>query len=120
MRLTRIGYWSSDRSDGWPDAKAFVDLAWDADERARVVTHLQHGVLARAYLGHSVCRVCGKANGSTELTDGTYLWPVGLAHYVEDHGIRLPVEFVSHVEHTARSLDDAEVDDEWWKAQIRP
>lgn len=120
MRLTRIGYWSSNPDDGWPDAKAFVDLSWNADERERVVAHLRHGILARAYLGHSNCRICGKSNGSTELTDGTYLWPAGLAHYVEEHGVRLPVDFVRHVELTARCFDDAEVDDEWWRAKNGP
>jgi hypothetical protein len=33
----------------------------------------------------------GEANGSTELTDGKhFVWPQGLAHYVEAHDVRLP------------------------------
>ena len=32
------------------------------------------------------------------MTDGTWLWPVGLVHYVRDHYVRLPHEFVSHAE----------------------
>lgn len=120
MRLTRIGYWSASEGDAWPDVNGFVDLTWDAEERARAVSHLRHGILARAYLGHSICRICGEPNGSTELTDGTYLWPGGLAHYVDQHGVRLPVEFVGHVEDVVRSFDDAEVDDDWWKARTGP
>ncbi|MFE0464033.1 YrhB domain-containing protein [Kitasatospora sp. NPDC058965] len=30
------------------------------------------------------------------LTDGTWLWPGGLAHYVEQHHLRLPPDFVRH------------------------
>ncbi len=35
--------------------------------------------------------------GSMCLTDGTYGWPQGFAHYVEAHGVRPPEEFVRHV-----------------------
>ena len=35
--------------------------------------------------------------GSWDLTDGTWVWPQGLSHYVEVHGVVLPEEFVSHV-----------------------
>ena len=32
--------------------------------------------------------------GSWDLTDGTWVWPEGLAHYIEAHGVILPEEFV--------------------------
>jgi len=35
--------------------------------------------------------------GSSDLTDGVYVWPEGLVHYVEKHNVRLPTEFVKHV-----------------------
>ena len=47
--------------------------------------------------GTSWCRVCGKANGSAEHTDGVYLWPKGLAHYVCEHGVRPPVSVIRHI-----------------------
>ncbi len=34
--------------------------------------------------------------GSKELTDGFWIWPEGLSHYVRAHGILLPEEFVAH------------------------
>jgi hypothetical protein len=34
--------------------------------------------------------------GSRELTDGLWIWPEGLSHYVRAHGIILPEEFVAH------------------------
>ncbi len=33
--------------------------------------------------------------GDSDLTDGTWLWPQGLVHYVEVHGVALPDEFLA-------------------------
>jgi hypothetical protein len=33
--------------------------------------------------------------GSQDLTDGHWIWPEGLWHYVQDHAVRLPDEFVA-------------------------
>lgn len=48
-------------------------------------------------MGYSPCRLCGDNDGALELSDGVFVWPEGLRHYVVDHGVRLPQEFVSHV-----------------------
>ncbi len=40
---------------------------------------------------------CGIIGAPHILTDGTYVWPAILAHYVERHHVRLPGEFVSHM-----------------------
>jgi hypothetical protein len=49
-------------------------------------------------MGYSFCRfVCGIADwdmGSADFCDGDWLWPEGLAHYVEKHSVRLPDEFI--------------------------
>ena len=34
--------------------------------------------------------------GTTCLSDGRFIWPRGLAHYVDKHFVRLPEEFVHH------------------------
>jgi len=34
--------------------------------------------------------------GSCDLTDGTWVSPEGLWHYVDVHSVRLPDEFVEH------------------------
>ena len=34
--------------------------------------------------------------GSLEFTDGYYLWPEGLLHYVQNHEVKLPEEFIAH------------------------
>jgi hypothetical protein len=108
-----MGYWAG-REVGWPDVRGFVDEGWDRDERIDTANYLRRGLVARAYLGPSECRFCGKHNGSLELTDMVYLWPEGLAHYVEEHAVRLPGEFVAHMRTQALVMDDVEVDDSWW------
>ena len=120
MRLILIGYWAGRAGDGWPDPADFVDLSMDEFEREDVAAHLEHGVIARAFMGLSRCRLCGELNGALELSDGTYIWPEGLAHYVRDHSVRLPHEFVEHVASVGEGFDDAEVDSTWWRGLASP
>lgn len=91
--------WEERRSAGrrWPDPGVFVDRHWAGEEQAAAAHHLEVGTLVNQYRGISSCRFCGRHNGSAELTDGTYCWPEGLAHYVREHGIRLPQIFLAHV-----------------------
>jgi hypothetical protein len=117
MSLVRIGYWRDDRTQGWPDVRRFVDLNWDASEREKVADHLRRGFVARAYLGKSRCRLCGEPVGSLELSDGVFIWPDGLVHYVETHGVRLPGRFVEHVGQWTDTIEGADVDEEWWRNQ---
>ena len=79
----------------WPGD--LVDPDWDPRERLVTVRYLKAGKVNYAYDGWSECRLCGKHNGGKDLTDGTWGWPDGYAHYVEDHGVRPPADFVNHV-----------------------
>ena len=96
--LVLLGYWSADDEErsSLPNAAERVDPAWDPVERRKVVEYLRAGSYAIGYMGWSDCRLCARHNGSQEFTDGVYLWPEGLAHYVEDHDVRLPASFVAH------------------------
>lgn len=113
--LRAIGYWRD--ADGvptdLPDVRSFVDATWDQRERLDVFFHLRDGQFVRAWMGTSTCRLCGRSNGSRDQSDGVYLWPEGLAHYVEVHSVRLPAEFVAHVQEHADQ--EVEVDHAWWR-----
>jgi hypothetical protein len=97
--LVLLGYWrANDEPQSFlPNVVERVDPDWDPSERRKVVAYLRDGAYAAGYMGYSTCRFCRRDNGSRELTDGRYLWPDGLAHYVEDHEVRLPSSFVAHV-----------------------
>ena len=62
-------------------------------------------------MGYSYCRICGNTLGSYERTDGTYIWPVDLSHYIRYHEIRLPMEFIKHIRtNSIRTINDYETD----------
>lgn len=44
--------------------------------------------------GFSKCRLCGQINGSISYVYNGFEWPSGLRHYVEEHNIDLPDNFV--------------------------
>ena len=115
MLLQRLGYWG-DRDNGLPSPSALIDESWDEDERGLVAGHLVRGFVARAYMGFSTCRICGAQNGALELTDGVFLWPEGLAHYVTAHAVRLPAAFVDHVRSFTDEIESADVDETWWRS----
>ena len=129
--LIRIGYWERTASmaagpedTSWPRAQDMVDDSWDAADffrdaclaRDDVADHLERGFVARAYMGLAPCRLCSQVNGALELTDGTFLWPQGLPHYVRHHAVRLPHVFLEHVIAVRDAIEAASVEESWWKS----
>jgi hypothetical protein len=125
--LRLIGYWLGREDPDWPDVRSFVDQSLDSTQRDRAVAYLRSGTVFIASAGISHCRICGQANGSVELTDGVrFIWPDGLAHYIETHNVRLPAEITAEmdtapspvdVEEFNRLIDTNEVtvDERWWR-----
>ena len=120
MRVRLIGYWRRDADEGWPDPHELIDEAWDDQERDHVASYLEHGFVPWAAAGVSECRLCGRANGSAELTDGVYLWPEGLAHYVREHSVRLPADVLADIKRRQDELESLEVDRDWWPRATGP
>lgn len=131
--LRLIGYWYEPSTpEDWPSVSGFVGEC-PPTERDAVVAYLRSGTPLVAFAGHSVCRVCGLDNGSTELTDGEhFVWPQGLAHYVEAHHVRLPQEVVAvarrgpaqpidpiAVERALFETRTLVVDEQWWRSLPR-
>ena len=106
-----IGYWVSKREPELPDPHDFVDTTWDPAVRAQVAGYLKRGTTFESWRGSSWCRFegiegkgrqrppCtqGEGLGYKCLTDGTFVWPQGFAHYVEHHGVKPPQEFIDHI-----------------------
>jgi hypothetical protein len=114
VRVRLIGYWREERDDRWPDPRDLVDETWDERENSLVAAYLEEGFRPWAFAGYSHCRFCGKANGCAEVTDGVYLWPEGLAHYVREHSVRLPDDVLDHIKQRQNELSSLDVDREWW------
>ena len=98
QRLDVLGFWFS------PDAPSELPLpqrlvgGLGPGERAAVLAYLRAGTVLVTFPEPSFCRfACGEAAmGTRDLTDGRWVWPEGLAHYVERHDVRLPPPFLAH------------------------
>lgn len=123
--LKLIGYWLDRLSDDDFLAPQEVMFQLPSELRERVAAYLDGGALVRQYRGASRCRFyCGqKHNGCCERSDGEWVWPDGLAHYVREHGIRLPEPFIEKVLESKPVDPDAhfegEISHEYWKSWCR-
>lgn len=99
VRPIPIGFWLEPGKplSCLPDSRKLVDETWDAQERQIITSYLLRHPVVQTYMGASLCRFCGKPNGTGEQTDGSFLWPTGFAHYVSEHGVRPSVGFIEHV-----------------------
>jgi tetratricopeptide (TPR) repeat protein len=101
VMLKLIGYWAPvpHQESPWPDVRRAVRVGWRATDRGQLIAYLNSGHYLWGFLGSSTCRFkCHYRTtilGWGELTDGEWLWPEGLAHYVERHSVVLPDEFVA-------------------------
>ena len=99
MSKKLIGYWMRDLRD--TDLPLPHELVGDIPELVKqaVCVYLTSGRLFEEYRGLSWCRFyCGvthKEMGFREFTDGVWVWPEGLVHYVQTHNVVLPEEFIA-------------------------
>ena len=119
-QLIAIGFWTDRKHPSWPGQQEFIDPDLDEAESRQVARYLDQGTIVRVWRGWSHCRICGyDRNGDSDLSDGTYLWPEGLAHYVREHHLQLPAQFTAHVAARVHELQNARVDELWWSQQRR-
>lgn len=95
----KVGYWRKSR-----DSKE--DLPFPFLDRVDPEFHPDFAVKLRClesklepelYRGWSMCRVCDKPNGSGEFAHAGFTWPSGYVHYIEEHGINPPDDFIDMV-----------------------
>ncbi len=122
MRL--IGYWKSEFEISLPHPINFVDSEWDTNEKNKVIEHLNKShFLPGVAAGYSYCRLCDKTdNGYREKSDGQFVWPEGFLHYVEEHNVKPPQEFIDHcINNPQIQITDwnqeIEFDRKWWDKQ---
>jgi len=117
-----IGYWirTLDDTDYVPPQELVGPLPDDV--RLAVADYLDRGQEYQRYRGRSWCRFyCDRTMGSREFSDGLWVWPSDLGHYVRDHGVLLPEEFAQHALSGSPPLPMSQwaprgdLDQEFWK-----
>ena len=113
--LKGIGFWISGVNDERLPAPQELVGYMPAGERDRIATYLEAGMTYESYLGYSWCRFgCGvdwTRMGSRDLTDGSWVWPEGLPHYIREHGIVLPQDFNKHAQSRTPPVVPAQLGD---------
>lgn len=102
LRRMIVGYWRNtiDEEDWlpWPIPESWVGTFAISISRSTVVEYLRRPEFKQAhYLGSSPCRLCHLPNGNATYSDGTFVWPEGYAHYLEEHKIVPPDHFLQHI-----------------------
>lgn len=96
-----VGFWGKKRNYAGYETYVIpaeaIDPSWNPEERGLVVTYLSQGSTRTRWRGYTACGICGIRNGSTDLTDGEWVWPQGYVHYLVSHEVKPPKEFVEHV-----------------------
>lgn len=98
MKEVYIGYWRNEQHPEFPmpqpdTAKADQGLVITRLEKAMASGRMKAMASGRmiSYRGWSVCRLCGKRNGSRELEiivgNTKYRIPEGYVHYLEQHSV---------------------------------
>lgn len=99
MQLKAIGFWHSDDESLFIHPKNCIGNFSSDEERQKLINYLEHGHYLIDYMGYSYCRLCSietQEMGASEQTDGIWVWPEGLKHYVEKHSVLLTNEFMEH------------------------
>ncbi len=102
--LRAIGYWRERgrelTDDAWrADPKVILAAIGPSSPAPFLLSYLREGHEFEVWRGWSWCRLeCdapGEVMGHSDLTDGKWIWPQGLVHYIEAHALALPDEFVA-------------------------
>jgi hypothetical protein len=96
VRPKAIGYWWSTLEPHFPKPTKFQVGELDLESLELISNYLDSHRAFAFWMGVSDCRLCEQYVGSVDLTDGVYYWPEGLSHYVREHKVKLPVEFIEH------------------------
>jgi len=96
--IKMVGYWYSKFDKHYPYPRVLVDPNWYCNKRGKIIDYLNSGWTHTQWRGLSFCRFeCNPPAfemGSKCLTDGEWVWPEGLVHYIEKHNVQLPEEFI--------------------------
>ena len=93
---TKFGFWNSasDTKEGKIEVAGHVAPMTETEQFA-VLVYLARATVKTSYRGMAQCRVCSKFLGNSDMTIGSFEFPSKYEHYVTEHGVRPPEEFIA-------------------------
>jgi hypothetical protein len=92
---------SEELIEGIPNIESFIDSNWHPEDKSLIVNYLRTSpnVVASSAMPTS-CMLCEERLGDpgSFFSDGYWLWPERLVHYIEKHNLRIPDEMVKYIQ----------------------
>ena len=83
-----------------PLFEEIIDANWSPPDFDRIVDYLDSCPIAvQTKPVEGKCHLCAEkvSNASIQYSDGYWVWPVSLSHYVRHHHVRLPDRMVADI-----------------------
>lgn len=96
-KLKRIGFWKETSDDPVKRKKEVEQYIGDYDkpgDKESCIRFCNNAEQGPYFKGWANCRICGKKLGSCDMINGGFIFPVGLVHYIKEHGIVMGDNFV--------------------------
>ena len=93
------GYWlGTVDDDDLPEVSSAIDLAWLPEDRDKLIFYLEHAPCVGAASLMTECLLCDKRIPvSSHNSDGKWVWPTSLSHYLRAHFVVLPDRFADDI-----------------------
>jgi hypothetical protein len=91
--FNREGFFYSDHEPGLPTVNHSNEEWFGRIEFLNALAKVEYSTSPLRFKGSSLCRCCGKVNGSTEFVYNGWRWPSGLQHYIREHNYRPSLAF---------------------------
>jgi len=96
-----FGFWKASELDSeeLPWVHDFTDENWNPKDKERLLAYIYNCPLV--IVSGSIrtkCLLCDDELASSDfVSDGEWLWPKDLTHYMMKHFVRLPDKFIEHI-----------------------
>ena len=96
--LIALGYWREtfDHISELPFPSTYINEYWNPVELFVVANHIRKATAVNHWKGDAACRLCDERLGSACLSDGKYIFPEKFEHYLIEHDVKPPKEFIEN------------------------
>lgn len=91
----KFGFWNDDELK----LESWIAPSWGPADRIDLIEYVKRSpVVMAGSAPNYACEICRKSLPAAEYqSDGEWFWPLGLGHYLEEHQVRLPDDFVARI-----------------------